>query len=574
MCCHPRNAGAAALILAALWCAPAAAQTVVTACGTDTAPGGVNLANALAAGGNIVIRCATGGTTIAITDAHVLRRPTTIDGEGRVTLDGGGRLPMFIIHDAGAKLVLRRMTVQRGMNPFLNHPGSDAPSGGIVSSRGEVELWNVRTRASKEPYDVRALRAYDRSTFEDNTGEFVVRAREATFVEATIGANTGSPLTQSLQRIDSRPRASFERSDIHGNQRPIAWFGDLDLSHSRFTNNGSPQTLGGAVLLHDGTMAVARTDFINNKAASGGAITIFGGRLEVRRATFEGNMAQQRGGALWVHSGSTGFIEVRLRYAKFRRNRAQDGGAIALEGHLQGGAVLFAGNEASRHGGAIDVPRGLMEIARGTFVDNAAGAAGGAIRSGSTGYDRVQLGNALLVRNRAPSGGAFIGRTLDLTNASVVSNQGGGLSIVPLPTGFTDPPGGVALRNTLLSQNAGGNCTGETASVADEGQNLQFPDAGCGAGIRVADPTLDSMFVPTLGSPARFSGDPKICLEHPLVAARDVYGSERPTYEKCTIGAVEHDLERHAVRLLPNRRELPEKLREFFAFIGVRSAGR
>lgn len=210
-----------------------------------------------------------------------------------------------------------------------------------------------------------------------------------------------------------------------------------------------------------------------------------------------------------------------------------------------------------------------MEIARVTFVDNTAGIAGGAIRSGSTGYDRVQLGNALLVRNSAPSGGAFIGRTLDLTNASVVSNQGG-LSVAPPPAGLSEPPGGVVLRNTLLSQNAEGNCTGEIDAVVDKGQNLQFPDAGCGAGIRVADPALDSMFVPSLASPARFSGDPKICLEHPLVAARDVYGSERPTYENCAIGAVEQDLERHAVRLLSNRRELSDKLRDFFTFIGVR----
>jgi predicted outer membrane repeat protein len=565
-CLYPKTLLAATLAAVALCSASASAQTVVTACGTDDAPGGMNLATALTIGGDIVIRCSTGGTTIAFNDAHVLRLATTIDGEGRVTLDGGGDLPMFIVHDASVKLVLRQMTVQRGLNPFLNHPGSDAPSGGIVSSRGAVELWSVRTRDSKEPYDVRTLRAVERSTFEDNTGEFVVRAHEASFVESTLRDNAGSPLAQSRQRIDSRPRASIERSEIFGNGRPIVWFGDLILSRSRFTNNGSPQMDGGAVLMLDGTMTVTRTDFINNRGSSGGAIAVLGGKLDVHRATLEGNEARQRGGALWVNSGSTGFIDVRLRYAKFRNNRAQDGGAIALEGRLEAGAVLFSGNSASRFGGGIDVPRGVVEISRGTFVDNSAGEAGGAIRSGPTGHDQVRLGNALIVRNMAPAGGAFHGRTLDIANGSVVANQGG-LEVVPNALG--NPPGGITLRNSLLSQNSGGNCVGETSAVTDAGQNLQFPDTGCGLSIPVADPVLDSMFVPRLDSPARFSGDTETCMAHLLVAGRDVYGSERPAHDKCTIGAVEHDLERHAVRLLSRRRELPDRIREFFAFIGV-----
>lgn len=553
----------ATLAAFAFWCVSAVAQTVVTACGADNASGGMNLATALASGGDIIVRCESGGTTIAITQTHVVRHPTSVDGEGRVTLDAGNSRHMFNLPDVSTRLVLRRMTVQNGDYPFIPPLGSRNPVGGIVSGRGEVQLRNVLTRSSVNPYDVQTLRAYDGCRFEDNTGGFVVRALQATFIQATFVGNTGSPLALSRQRSSGRPHAVFEGSEVSGNGRHIRWSGDLVLRRSRFTNNGSSESEGGAIHVQDGSVVVNRTDFVNNRGSSGGAVAIKGGRLEVRRATFEGNSAQGRGGALWVSSG-----EVQLRYAKFRENRAEDGGAVSLEGRLLGGAVLFARNSASRHGGAIDSPQGVIEIARGTFVDNTAGLAGGAIRSGPTGDDRVLLGNTLFARNKAPTGGAFNGRTLDLTNVSVVANQGG-LDIVALSAGQTDQVGGVTLRNTLLSQNDGGNCVGDVAAVANAGENIQFPDPSCGANIPVADPTLDDMFVPLIGSPARVAGDAATCMQHPLVAGRDVYGSYRPANEKCTIGAVEHDLERHAVRLLAQRRELPDKIRDFFTFLGV-----
>jgi hypothetical protein len=236
---------------------------------------------------------------------------------------------------------------------------------------------------------------------------------------------------------------------------------------------------------------------------------------------------------------------------------------------LLGGPLLFAENSASQFGGAMNVPRGRVELSRAMFAGNRAGTAGGAIRGGATGNDRFQLGNALIVRNTAPTGGGFSGRTLRLANASVVGNQGGGITIVPLPAGLTIPAGGLQIINSLFVNNSGGNCVAATTVIVDMGQNLQFPGSDCGSGVRLIDPALDTMYVPRPGSPARGAGDPKVCLEDPLIRARDVYGGERPTYQRCAIGAIEHDLESHAVRLLSKRRELPAWAREFLEFLGV-----
>jgi hypothetical protein len=546
----------------------AQAQTTVTACGRDDSPGGTNLKAALAIGGAIAFRCPGGTATIQITDAHVLRRSTTIDGAGRITLDARGRVPMFIVYDAGVKLLLKDIAVQGGANSFQSHPGSDAPKGGIVSSRGDVELSGVRTRESREPYDARSVRAYRRSHFEGNTGAFVVRALVIELVEAVMANNEGAPLTISRQRLNAGARASVERSEIYGNRVPIVWHGDLVVRSTRFTNNGDLQTAAGAIWLEgDGT--VERSDFVNNRASAGGAITVAGGSLTVRRSTFEGNVAQWRGGALSVLSASTGDIETRLHYVKFRRNRAQDGGAISLEGRLFGGPLLFADNEATRRGGALDLARGDGDLTRAVFVDNRAGLEGGAIRTGASGLGQLRIGNGLIARNDAPLGGGALVRALDLTNGTVVANKGGGLAVVP-PAG-AHGASGVRIKNTIVALNTGGNCT-DSGLIADHEQNLQFPGTDCGSTIPVADPFLDTMFVPYVGSPARFAGDNTTCSEHPLVRARDVYGSARSTTRGCAIGAIEHDLERHAARLLSGRRELPEEIRKFLKILGLQRA--
>ena len=214
------------------------------------------------------------------------------------------------------------------------------------------------------------------------------------------------------------------------------------------------------------------------------------------------------------------------------------------------------------------MPRGHAEMARVTFVGNRASVSGGAINGGPTGVERIQLGNGLIVKNIAPLGGGFNGRTLELINSTVADNQGGGINIVPMPSGAS-ATGGLLLINSIVSKNMGGNCGGENGSIIAGGPNIQFPDIGCGASIRTVDPLLDMMYVPYTGSPARFAGEQTVCNQHKLVNGQDVYGSDRPTQERCAVGAVEHDLERHAIRLLQRPRELPENVREFFEFLHV-----
>src|SRR5262249_46898164 len=76
-----------------------------------------------------------------------------------------------------------------------------------------------------------------------------------------------------------------------------------------------------------------------------------------------------------------------------------------------------------------------------------------------------------------------------------------------------------------------------------QSDNLEFPANSCATNSTVADPNLDPLYIPILGSPAKGSGDLATCLADP-VSARDVYGKKRPQGTSCSIGAVEGEMEK------------------------------
>jgi hypothetical protein len=114
----------------------------------------------------------------------------------------------------------------------------------------------------------------------------------------------------------------------------------------------------------------------------------------------------------------------------------------------------------------------------------------------------------------------------------------------------------IMLRNTILASNGKQNCmlfmgtrqdspsgAPTKEELIDEGNNLEFPAASCATTIPVADPFLDTLYLPVVGSPAMGKGDNQTCLIGP-VSARDVYGKRRPQGLACSIGAAEGDLEK------------------------------
>lgn len=589
MCCRREILVVAALALTAL---SARAQTVVTACGTDTAAGGTNLATALATGGDIKIACAGGANEIRLTAARSLPATTNIDGGG-VTLIGPGNGAMFVL-PAGEPLTLRNLSIK---NPPMN-PADPTIFTGIVYDINlgtVVELENVQVTETRLPFAVWRFVARN-STFigngdSNNPDLGVLMALDLKLESVVFRDNLSRPFHAMLpvtfnQKITARvTKSTFER-----NRRPAAWIGgNLVIDNSQFVDNGDAapfapggrgelyggqvhcaggtcrRSAAGAVEVWDGQATISRSTFKGNRGMLGGAVLALRSSLTLQSSELDANRAVSGGAVVYLSPAGSNqlmpLLRLTLGHVKLRGNEAmKDGGALLVLGDAFGDAVLMSDNKAGESGGAFAivgasaspgeaVPAAIaadlpapgaqpttIELTRAFLLDNTA-----ALHAVDAGAGTVRLGNAVLARNVAsgPGGAAIYAQNVELANSTVIGNQSEGLRI---EAGGAD---GARIANAILAGNSA-NCTGALASLKVDGANLQYPDAGCGASITVADPSLDSRFAPTRLSAARSAGTLATCATHDLVVGRDLYGKTRGG-ASCSIGAVEADAVRDVI---------------------------
>jgi len=592
--------------MAALALAPigARAATVVTVCGSVTAPGGVNLASALETGGDIVVRCPGGSGLIQFSGQLILRHPATIDGEGHLTLIGPGHGVMFAL-DGPLKLTLRGLTVR---NPVDVPSDSNRLTAVVYDPADErsVELDNVTVSDTRLPFVVRSFVA-ENSTFKNNGDKSnpdlaVVMAGDMTLAHAIFQDNLGRPFAAvwrgdplaNGRKIDGR----ITDSTFTHNARAGFWaVGTLSVDNSRFERNGADgplvhgasgqlyggavylelaSSLGGALEIYHGKTTISHSTFLDNHGAVGGAITALLSTVALESSEFDANRGGAGGAIAFV--APDGQSRLSLDHVKLRGNGAlTHGGALFVQGAVDGDAALFSANTAAEDGGAIAFAatgvtappqlqnlmppppagyRSALALSRGIFVDNKA-KAGGAIEGAQA---NLRLGNALLARNlsSATSSGAIDGSQIELANATIVGNMGGGLSVSNGP--------GLRIANSIVAVNGGGNCRASAGVITAFGPNLGYPDQTCGAGGLHADPALDADFRPSAASPARSSGAGLLCATHDLVLGRDVYGDARGA-TACTLGAVEADTRSDLRRMLPISIDTPTDLRRLLCYL-------
>jgi predicted outer membrane repeat protein len=233
-----------------------------------------------------------------------------------------------------------------------------------------------------------------------------------------------------------------------------------------------------------------------------------------------------------------------ILYSTFTGNTAEMGGAIDIDDSVdstgktivQVGVTSFSRNVATGDGGAINAVSSALWVARGAFADNKAGGNGGGVFMSNSAPLHSAFANSLFVRNSGASGSAFYGDDADFINSTADSNVG-----LAIANNAPRPPVHIKFTNSIVSNNPQGGC-GPAGLFDDAGHNLQFPSSDCGASISVANPHLDSMYIPLPGSPPMGNGDLNVCMSPPI-NGRDVYGMGRPSGGACTIGAAEGDIE-------------------------------
>jgi predicted outer membrane repeat protein len=484
------------------------ATTVVgTGDGTCTASA---LSAAVAAGG--VIRFDCGTATIPITQTLTLRTDvaTTIDGGGKITLDGGGTTQIMNFNHGDYRknttlLTLMNITLAHGRihgtmpyapaQPPCSQGYYDGYGGALFVRDGEVAIFNT---------------VFDANQAEElgpDVGGGAVSLQgvlKATIVGSTFvngsGSNGGG--IESLNSDFDVYNSVFDSNIATGNGANS----DDSTKCSVVATNGQHQVgsggNAGAVAIDggsDGTHTFCGVTFKNNMAgaqALGGALgrtpdnakqtTIFD------RCLFDGNQAPAGGGgAIYFHNST-----LQITATTFHANIAQGCGGIQADGTtLAFINDTFEGNQT-----------------------NASGAVGGAI--------------------------CLFGGDGSLTNVTIANSKvdGFGSAIFGNPT--------LTIQNSLFANNTGNNpgAPMQCQLTATGDHNFQFPmnhtngnaaDTACVAGITFSDPMLAAIGAnggptPTMlaqaGSPALGAGQ--------TCPATDQRGTTRPA-SGCTSGATE-----------------------------------
>jgi CSLREA domain-containing protein len=374
-------------------------------------------------------------------------------------------------------------------------------------------------------------------------------------------------------------------------------------------NQGS-LTLIDAGVTHNqaGTGGIADGQFAANSGDGGWGGGIFNtGALVVIGSTIAGNLAGNGGDG----TGGGVFPPTLQAIPGGRGGAGGDGGGIGnvggtvsvsdstIEGNVAGhgapggwgggqpdttsGANAGAGGNGGS-GGGISTRGGTLSIVNSTVALNAAGGGGDGGRGGTGSSSGGNGGNG---GNGGDGGGMAVARgaTAALRSVTTVGNRaagggaGGGPGGPSTSMGVAGKPGAAGvtggvfsggarttLRDSLVAQNAGGNC----ASVADGGHNLSFRGGGCPRSFISRDPKLRPLHDnggPTLSMSLQrgSAAIDRIPVRDAGCPATDQRGVRRPGGRACDIGAYEvappraalvaaHAIGTHAVRIVVSAR--------------------
>ncbi len=552
--------------------APAEPVQVVNVCGSDDAPGGLNLSTALATGGEITVRCPAGQNEIAFTQTQNLGTGVAITGDGDVTLRGPSSGAMFT--------TAHRLRISK-----LKVVNSAAVAGSVVSGdQANVELDTVVVEGSPSAFLVRSLKAVG-SRFANNgdaaaeaSGSSVVNAETVDIRGSEFVGNGDHPIAGGAWpapgRVPLSRSVTIEDTTFTDNRHSLLLIdAQVAIRASRFINNGRPPDTargawgccGGAITMVRSDVVIRDSDFQGNGSSGfGGAIHSIASRLTVERSTFEENQARVGGAIMswarpplvniWSVDDWTDLPRLVLSSVTFGGNEAAGhGGAIAFAGPVLGNGLVVRGNQAQTAGGAIASWNGAalpdpyggvlpalvdntkpqvdaLTLTRSVLVENRSGESGAALALADA---ESAIGNTIIARNETAAGAAVTGSVVRLANVVVADNKSVGIES---PTGAA-----VSLGNSIVLNNVG-NCA-FSSPPALFGPNMQHPGDDCGSDIQSTDPGLDGKYAPGLVSAARDAGDFGLCVSDPTVAGVDLDGRTRIGAEKtCAIGAIERSV--------------------------------
>ncbi|MEP7288884.1 MAG: choice-of-anchor Q domain-containing protein [Chloroflexota bacterium] len=501
----------AALILF-LWFSVSRAPIPVMAAGIvgNGSAGSCTLADLntkLAGGGLVKFNCGT--ATIAITSTLNISTTTTIDGEGKITLDGGGAHRIILHTSAGtpSTLTLQNLTIANG---YVSGASTAANGAGVMSVyQGTTPTLIVNN-----------------VTFSNNVANLTSYSGGAGDYGGGAIFSQGGFVTVNQSYFTGNKALGSGGGAIHGLRS------DITVTNSSFYSNGSSGGHGGAFYAdgaqnnNNGKIIINGSYFTNNTSFNeGGAIHVHlyqnNDALTIDRSSFIGNVVNGgtdgQGGAL---SGGNGAFTI--------TNSLFSGNAVQKPGNADGSGGAIAINETA-----------LVTIANSTFTGN---------RANGNSYN-ANGGGIYIVNNTQP---------FTIINSTIARNYAGWAG-----GGISSGTNGI-LRNTIVAYNTANN-GGNTwqilqqcsAQLTNGGNNLQYPPKNpnpnyyneviCANNIPAIDPQLGALanyggptqtisLLPS--SPAINAGSNTVCNAAPI-SGLDQRGLSRPIGSACDMGAFE-----------------------------------
>jgi predicted outer membrane repeat protein len=416
-------------------------------------------------GGTLTFNCGPDPDIILLSSVKNLAGIVTIDGGGKMTLDGQDLTRLFNINPRANP---KDPTIVALQNIDLNRGSSGAqPFGGAI-------LANAGTRLNLDNVSIRNSLA------------------------STSGGAIATFANVNLDIANSR----FQ-NNLAANGGAIATRAIVNITGSTFTNNNASGGQGGAIQSYEQNLTVTASTFSSNGASEGGAIFKSAAVLSITESSLDQNTSANNGGAIHVSSDVSRAV---LESNYLRRNRAnQLGGAVFALSEVFVFQSSFADNSA-REGGALSVT-GTLDIRKSTLANNSATAFGGAVSLVAS-ANRTPFFSYVTTHNNTVTAGpgadfeivANVFRSVDINNSTLMgaSASSGGSSV------HLTGPVAVQFRDTLIWPRTGTACFASPDGTLNTGGG-NFGPSNCG--LNAADDfnfTIFSAF--SLGEFANYGG--------------------------------------------------------------------
>lgn len=300
---------------------------------------------------------------------------------GNVTSEeGGGTVSLGGMLNEGTADVVNTV--------FYNDNGSHA----VIYNSGEMSIKSTAFIGNKN----------ENGSALDNTG-YISQIADSAFIKNSGGWAGGA--INNYGEIDGIDGTFIENS---ASDRGGAIFNQGQIKDIAGNFIGNTSYSGGAIR-NDKTIGQISASFINNVSESnGGAIYNNGNLSKISNSEFRNN-GGKNGGAIFLASRAK---QLKVEYANFVGNNAEDGGAISNISNY-GVSVKSSRfeNNSAKYGGAISdwVSGSEMSVANSAFIANK-GALGGAIAVWETAANKILISGSEFERNESQMGGAIFNR--------------------------------------------------------------------------------------------------------------------------------------------------------------------